>query len=109
MQIKYPEIAEDDPRPIADPELEFEADKSGMIHVRKSSKGNEVLPGYGVTDFGVSPFEEKRSFTAGSFLIGAGVGAAGILAWKFRDEINNHLQVLSDYALLMRESMRDDA
>ena len=86
-----------DPRPIVDPALEFEADKSGMIHVRMHAGESEMLPGYGTTDFGVSPFETKSKFTLGSVLLASGLATAGLLAWSFRNTIAN-------YALILRES-----
>lgn len=85
-----------------DQNLTFEADKTGMIHVRKKSSPTEFLPGYGVTDFGVSPFEEKKLITSNKVLIGAGVVAAGALLTKFRDQISS----LYTYALLLRESKK---
>lgn len=90
-----------DPRPIVDPELEFEADKSGMVHVRMHAGESKVLPGYGVTDFGVSPFEKKSRVRAGSILIASGVATAGLLAWRFRDTI-------ATYALILRESLSEE-
>lgn len=85
-----------------DQNLTFEADKTGMIHVRKKSRPTQFLEGYGVTDFGVSPFEEKKLITSNKVLIGAGVVAAGALLTKFRDQISS----LYTYALLLRESKK---
>lgn len=84
-------------------ELAFEADKTGMIHVRKKTRPTQFLSGYGVTDFGVSPFEEKKLITTNKVLIGAGVVAAGALLAKFRDRLSS----LYTYALLLRESRND--
>lgn len=94
------------PRLETDPQLEFEADKSGMIHVRKSQSETHVLPGYGTTDFGVSPFESKKLLTAGRLLMSAGILSAGFFSWKYRERIADQIQVLSDYALLLRESSK---
>lgn len=85
-----------------DNQLAFEADKSGMIHVRKRTREDEVLPGYGTTDFGVSPFEEKKLITSNRVLLGAGIVAAGALLAKFRNQIDS----LYTYALLLKEARR---
>lgn len=97
-----------DERPIVDPELEWEVDRSGMIHVRKHPGETEVLPGYGTTDFGISAYETKPSSTNGFLLAGAGIAAAGGLVWKFRNEITEEVEVLATYALLMREYLKDE-
>lgn len=90
------------PRLEQDDQLEFEADKSGMIHVRKKTGDSKVLPGYGTTEFGVSPFEEKNYLSKSNLISAAGIVGAGLLIWKLK----NRWQVLSDYALLLRESYR---
>jgi hypothetical protein len=94
------------PHLLADRNLEFEADKTGMIHVRKHPGQNKVLPGYGTTNFGISPFEPKKTMTPGRILL-AGLASSGLLAWKFRTGIGSMLQTFSTYALLMRESKRN--
>ena len=104
MPKVYEENYSEDPRPIIDPELEFEADKSGMIHVRMHAGKSEVLPGYGVTDFGISPFEPKSRISTGGVLLASGLATAGALTWKFRDTIASGLISLFDYALTLRES-----
>ena len=78
--------------------LQFEADKSGMIHVRKKKNESQVLEGYGTTEFGISAYEPKKIITTPRILAVAGIAAAGLLAWNFR--------LLTDYALLLRESSR---
>lgn len=87
-----------------DNDLIFEADKSGMIHVRKNPGGSEVLPGYGTENFGVSAYEPVKKFPIFKFLLST--GAAGILAWRFRDVIQEQIQVLNDYALLLEEAAK---
>lgn len=94
------EPAANDPRPIVDPKLEFEVDKSGMVHARNNPGQNQVLPGYGTSDFGVSSFETKQKISTGVLLISTGIAAAGIALFKFRD-------VLLNYALLLRESSKE--
>lgn len=103
----YYETSANDPRPIVDLELEDEADKSGRIHVRKSTKGSQVLPGYGTKNFGVSSFVplKKTNLSRGSLLASAGLGAVSYLGWNFRSNISTGLGVLANYALLMKESM----
>lgn len=81
--------------------LEFEADKSGMVHVRKRTGGSHVLPGYGTTNFGVSAYEPKKILTSMNVLIGSGLLTAGMI-WKFRDRLSS----LYTYALLMREASK---
>ncbi len=98
----------DDPRPIVDTKLEFEADKSGMIHVRKHVGESQVLQGYGTTDFGISPFEEKPLVSSGNVILASGLAAAGFLTWKFRDTIATGLMSLVDYALILRESRSEE-
>lgn len=92
------------PKLEKDSELVFEADKSGMIHVRKHPGESQVLPKYGTEDFGVSAYEpiSKRP----TLTILASIGAAGFVAWKFRDRLMDQLQVLLDYALLMEEASK---
>lgn len=81
--------------------LEFEADKSGMVHVRKRSSGTHVLPGYGTTNFGVSSYEEKPLVNSMNILIGSGLVAAG-LVWSLRDRLSS----VYNYALLLREASK---
>lgn len=85
----------------SDDDLAFEADKSGMIHVRKSKGETKVLPGYGTTDFGVSSFETKENRPVSKMLIGGALLASGIY-------ISTQFRTLTDYALLLRESMKED-
>lgn len=94
----------DDPRPIIDLELESQADKSGIIHARKNAGKTEYLPGYGISDFGVSSYEPKAKFTGGNMLLASGLVTAGLVTWKFRDTITTGLMSLFDYALILRES-----
>lgn len=106
MPRLYDEVQED-PRPIVDTELEMEADKSGMIHTRKSTKGNQVLPGYGTTEFGISSFEPKKSaLTSMPVILGAGIGAAGVLGYMFREGLKTGFNTVTTYALLLREASR---
>jgi hypothetical protein len=86
--------------------LEAEADKFGMIHTRKSTSETEFLPGYGTTDFGVSPFEEKKIPTKKIFLA-SGLGAVGALAWNYKEEIKSGFQTVINYTLLRIEEYRD--
>lgn len=90
------------PRLEQDDQLEIEADKSGMIHVRKNSGKSKFLPGYGTEDFGMSPFEEKSYLSARKLISAASIVSAGLLLWKFK----GRFQVLTDYALLLKESSR---
>lgn len=101
------EIAEDDPRPIADPELEFEADKSGKVHTRKNPGNTEFLPGYGTTNFGISAYESKRSLPIDSIILGAGLAAGGFLAWTFREKVYSGAETLINYGLLLKEASKD--
>jgi hypothetical protein len=88
-----------------DEQLEKEADRSGMIHSRRpSSRKSEFLPGYGTTNFGISPFEEAPLKT-NSVLIGSGFAATGILLWAFKDRISSGIGTLTNYALLKKESL----
>lgn len=89
-----------DQRPIVDPGLEWEADHSGVIHLRKNRSETQILEGYGTENFGVSPFEPKRRFSAGNVLLAGLFATGGILAWKYG-------RALGDYALLWRESVRE--
>lgn len=92
------------PRLEADSELITQADKSGMIHIRKHPGEFQVLPKYGTEDFGVSAYEPIRKFSP--FTIILSLGAAGLLAWKFRDQLLDQLQVLLDYALILDEASK---
>jgi hypothetical protein len=87
--------------------LEFEADKTGMIHVRKRTSENHVLPGYGVTNFGVSPFEEKSLISSDKIIMGSGLLTAGAILWKFRDQISDQFKSFYTYALLVKEASRE--
>lgn len=80
-----------------DTKLEFDVDKSGMVHVRKHPGESQFLDGYGTENFGVSPFEEKPLIRVPGLLATLGLSAAGFFLWKYRNEI-------STYALLLRES-----
>lgn len=85
----------------SDNNLEFEADKSGMIHVRKHSGETKFLPGYGTTNFGVSAFDPEKKVTLNKVLIGTTALFSGIvLATRVK------FRTLSDYALLLRESTK---
>jgi hypothetical protein len=84
----------------ADARLEFEADKSGMIHTRKNPGTTEVLAGYGTTNFGVSPFLPEAIRPMNRSLLGLGLAGAGVIVFRFRD-------VLTNYALLWREYVID--
>jgi len=101
------EASEDDTRVIADPELEFSADKSGMIHLRKHTSHTEVLPGYGTSNFGVSAYEPKKIMpVTNRFSVVVGIATTGLLLWKFKDSLTTRLGVVANYALLLRESYR---
>lgn len=102
------EITEDT-RPIVDTQLEWEADQSGVIHLRKTHSKTEFLDGYGTENFGVSAYETKRFITITSVLLTSGIASAGILGWKFKDKLINVANVLSNYALIVRESLRKNA
>jgi hypothetical protein len=91
------EASDEDPRPIADPELEWEADKEGMIHVRKHVGETQMLEGYGTTDFGVPWYEVKRNWTWKRIILLGGILAGGIYLWKNRERI---LFSLEDQELL---------
>jgi hypothetical protein len=82
---------------MVDPELEWEADHTGVIHLRKSQGETQFLEGYGTTDFGISPFEEKGRLPV--ILASTGIAAAGYLAWKYG-------KYALDLALLYRESLK---
>lgn len=81
---------------IEDRKLEFDADKSGMIHVRKHPGETQFLKGYGTENFGVSPFEERPLIPVPGIVATLGLSAVGFLLWKYRNEIGT-------YALLVRE------
>lgn len=83
-----------------DDDLTFEADKSGMIHVRKNNSETKFLAGYGTNDFGVSSFEEKK-LPVGKMLLGGALVASGIL-------VSTQFATLTNYALLLRESMKEN-
>lgn len=85
----------------SDDDLAFEADKSGMIHVRKNKGDTKFLAGYGTNDFGVSSFEEEKKLSLGKMLLGGAALASGIY-------ISTQLRTWTDYALLLRESMKED-
>ena len=105
--------------PMVDPKLEWEADRVGKIHGRKNSGNTEFLPGYGTTNFGVSPFEEKKipSFkellpssgllTRGLFFA-SGIISSGYLLWLNKKRIVSGIEVLGMYALFLKESRAQD-
>lgn len=103
----------DDSRPIVDPKLEWETDKSELLHSKNGHTETEFLDGYGTTNFGMSSFEPKKS-SSKSFIkevlwgagIATGLTTGGLLLWKFKDRINEEAEQLLNYALLLRESMR---
>lgn len=84
----------------SDDDLAFEADKSGMIHVRKNKGETKFLAGYGTNDFGVSSFEEKK-LPIGKMLLGGAVVASGLI-------VSTQLSTLTNYALLIKESMKEN-
>lgn len=99
----YEVDAETDPRPIADPELEFEADKMGKAHGRKHPGETQFLEGYGTTNFGVSPDDVKRievdisgrsapvvTRTSQAIRYGiilSSVAVLGFLGWNYRERL----------------------
>ena len=99
------EIIEDN-RPIVDTHLEWEADQSGVIHLRKAQSKTEFLEGYGTENFGISPFETKRIMTPARVMLTSGFAAAGVLGMKYKAKIFTGVQVLSTFVLLVRESLR---
>lgn len=102
------EITEDT-RPIIDTQLEWEADQSGVIHLRKSQSKTEFLEGYGTENFGISPYESKRFITITGALLTSSIASAAFLGWKFKDKLVNVVNVLSTYGLFVRESLRKNA
>jgi hypothetical protein len=104
--ISYYEATADDPRPIVDPNLEFEADKTGMIHVRKRTSETEILPGYGTTNFGISAYEPKSLISSNKIILSSSILSAGALIWKFRDVISSQFKTAFTYALLMKEASK---
>ncbi len=68
-----------DHRLTDDPELEWEADHSGVIHLRKLQSKTQFLDGYGTTDFGVKSYIPRKKITPARILIGAGIATAGFL------------------------------
>ena len=106
-QWKSYEASEDDTRVIADPELEYSADRSVIIHSRKRTGPTEVLEGYGTTNFGMSGYEPIEILPVNNRIgVLAGVRAAGLLLWELRGSITSRLGVVANYALLLRESYR---
>lgn len=93
------------PKLEKDSELVFEADKSGMIHVRKHPGESKILEGYGTEDFGVSWREPNWKLSP--FALVTSIGAAGFFAWKYRDWLLDQVQVLLDYSLLLEEAKND--
>lgn len=89
------------------PDLEFEADKTGMIHVRKKQSKTEFLPGYGTTNFGMSAYDKIEKKSSKTALVGAGLIAAGV-ALILKDRIAQQLEAVSHYALLLREAAKDE-
>ncbi len=100
------EITEDT-RPIVDTQLEWEADQSGVIHLRKTHSKTEFLDGYGTENFGVSPFETKKYITTAGVLMTSGIASAALLGWKYKVSLITGAEILSTYALLVRESLRE--
>lgn len=100
------EASEDDSRAIVDPELEYMADRSGMIHGRKGTSETQVLEGYGTTNFGVSAYEKKKLITGNRAAAVAGLVAIP-LVWKFRDKFTSRIGVIANYLLLLRESYKN--
>ena len=99
------EITEEN-RLDADPQLEWEADHSGVIHLRKTQSKTQFLEGYGTEDFGISPFETKKLISRTGVVMTSGIAAAGILGMRYKEKIFTGVQVLSTFALLIRESLR---
>lgn len=95
-----------DDRPIVDTDLEWEADHSGVIHLRKLQSKTQFLEGYGTTDFGIKSYIPKKRITPSRILMGAGLAATGILGWIFRDQISTRTRTMGDLALLIKESLR---
>jgi hypothetical protein len=95
-----------DHRLIDDPELEWEADHSGVIHLRKLQSKTQFLDGYGTTDFGMKSYIPRKNITPARLIIGAGIATAGFLGWRFRDGISTQSRTLGDLALIFRESLR---
>ena len=97
---------EDDTRPIIDPQLEYDADRIGMIHSRKHRSPTVYLEGYGRTNFGVSAYKINRKYLTGKNMMIAGLSAAGLVAWKLRKGMASTLDTAVTYALLMKEAYR---
>jgi hypothetical protein len=97
---------DDDSRPIVDPELEYQADRIGLIHSRKHKSPTVFLEGYGRTNFGVSAYKIKRIYLTDRNFIIAGLSAAGVLAWKLRSNISSSVSTAYTWALLFREAAR---
>ena len=95
-----------DQRPIVDTGLEWEADHSGVIHLRRYQSKTQFLDGYGTKNFGVKSYVPKKKFTPARLLLGAGLAAAGFFGWKFRKELSDQTRTLGDLALVVRESLR---
>lgn len=74
-----------DSRLIADTKLEWEADRSGVIHLRRHPGETQFLEGYGTTNFGM--------------LLSAGIATAGVLGWKYTS-------LMLNLALLISESVK---
>lgn len=102
------EITEDT-RPIVDTQLEWEADQSGVIHLRKTHSKTEFLEGYGTEDFGVSAYQTKKFITVTGVLLTSGIASAALLGWKFKDRLSDGARVLGTYAMIVRESLRKNA
>ena len=97
-----------DMRLMEDLHLEWEADQSGVIHLRKPKSETQFLEGYGTENFGVSSYVTKRIFTPSRVFLTSGLAAAGIFGVKYRDKFSTGIQVLSTFALLIRESLRKE-
>ncbi len=96
-----------DDRPIVDTQLEWEADQSGVIHLRKYQSQTRFLEGYGTTNFGVKSYIPRKKITPARLLMGSGIAAAGILGWKFRDQISTRARTFGDLALIIKESLKN--
>ncbi len=95
-----------DIRLVEDTHLEWEADHSGVIHLRKPGGETQFLEGYGTENFGVPSYVTKKVITPGRVLLTSGIAAAGILGMKYKEKFLTGANVLSTFALLVRESLR---
>lgn len=93
------------PSLMEDEELEWEADHSGVIHIKKFRSQTQFLPGYGTENFGVSPFEEKKGSLMKNILWST-LAVGALMALKNRSSIAPRVRTLGDFALIFRESLR---